>query len=96
MNTKPGNKCKLEDLIDIKHFQNLLDKLNIIYPFPSAILDNDGNILTATAWQDICTKFHRKNKECEQACIQSDKYIFDHLEEANPAVRYQCPHGLSG
>ena len=95
MNTKPGNKYKLEDLIDIKHFQNLLDKLNVICPFPSAILDNDGNILTATAWQDICTKFHRKNKESEQACIQSDKYIFDHLEEANPAVRYKCAHGLS-
>ena len=85
---------KLEDLIDIPLIQNLLDKLNLIYSFPSAIVDNDGKILTAVAWQDICTKFHRTNPQCEKECIKSDKYISEHLHEANPAVSYQCPHGL--
>ncbi|MBN2418079.1 MAG: PAS domain S-box protein [Deltaproteobacteria bacterium] len=94
MNTGPGNKYKLEDLIDIKHFQDLQDRLYKIYPFASAVIDNDGNILTATAWQDICTNFHRKNRECEKACIQSDKYILEHLDEANPSITYHCPHGL--
>lgn len=87
-------KYKLQDLIDIEHFQNLQDRLNKIYSFPSSIIDNEGNILTATAWQDICTNFHRKNKESEQLCIKSDQYIKDHLLEANPAVSYRCPHGL--
>ena len=94
MNTKPGNKYRLEDLIDISLFQDLQDRLNEIYSFPSSIIDNDGNILTATGWQDICTKFHRQNSECEKACIQSDKYIKEHLDQANPAVTYKCPHGL--
>ncbi len=85
---------KLEELIDIKHFQSLLDRLNEIYFFPSAIVDNEGNILTTTAWQDICTKFHRKNKISELECIKSDQYILCHLAEANPAVIYRCPHGL--
>ena len=85
---------RLQDLIDIEHFQNLQDRLNQIYCFPSAIIDNDGNILTATAWQDICTKFHRQNEECRKKCIQSDQYILSHLHEANPAVTYRCPHGL--
>ncbi len=66
---------KLQDLIDIDHFQNLQDRLNKIYAFPSSIIDNDGNILTATAWQEVCTKFHRKNKESERLCIQNDLYI---------------------
>jgi len=87
-------KYKLQDLIDIDHFQNLQDRLNKIYSFPSSIIDNQGNILTATAWQDVCTQFHRKNKECERACIKSDQHILDHLHEANPAVTYRCPHGL--
>ena len=87
-------KYKLQDLIDIELFQNLQDRLNEIYSFPSAIIDNDGNILTATAWQDICTQFHRKNKESEQYCIKSDQYILSHLHEAKPAVSYHCPHGL--
>ncbi len=87
-------KFRLQDLIGIDHFQNLQDRLNKIYSFPSSIIDNEGNILTATAWQDICQKFHRKNKECERECIKSDQYILDHLHEASPAVSYRCPHGL--
>jgi PAS domain S-box-containing protein len=87
-------KYKLQDLIDMEHFQNLQDRLNEIYSFPSAIVDNEGIVLTATAWQDICAQFHRKNKDCMQDCIQSDKYIQHHLHEANPAVSYRCPRGL--
>jgi len=85
---------KLEDLIDLEQFQYLQDRLNAIYSFPSAIIDNDGNILTATAWQPVCTQFHRKNKECEQDCLVSDQYIQSRLHEANPAVSYRCPRGL--
>ncbi len=85
---------KLQDLIDIDHFQNLQDRLNKIYSFPSSIIDNDGNILTATAWQEICMQFHRKNRETEKLCIKSDQYIRDHIHEAKPALSYRCPHGL--
>ncbi len=85
---------RLEDLIDLKVFQTLQDKLNEIYIFPSAIIGNDGRILTATAWQDICTRFHRTNPCSEVECIKSDRYILDHLHEANPAVCYSCPHGM--
>jgi PAS domain S-box-containing protein len=87
-------KYKLQDLIDINQFQKLQDSLNKIYSFPSSIIDNDGNILTATAWQDVCTHFHRKNRASEQACIKSDRYILNHIHKANPAVTYRCPHGL--
>lgn len=94
MLTKNVMDYTLEDLIDIPLLQNLQDKLNVVYSFPSAIVDNDGKVLTAVAWQDICTKFHRTNPQCEKECIKSDQYIFEHLHEANPAVSYQCPHGL--
>jgi len=85
---------RLQDLIDVEQFQSLQDRLNEIYSFPSAIIDNDGNILTATAWQDICTKFHRQHPDSEKECIKSDQYILSHLADANPAVSYRCPHGL--
>jgi two-component system, cell cycle sensor histidine kinase and response regulator CckA len=89
-----GMKYRLQDLIDIAQFQALQDRLNEIYSFPSSIIDNEGTILTATAWQDLCTKYHRQNKEGEKECIRSDQYIVSHLAEANPAVSYRCPHGL--
>ena len=87
-------KYRLQDLINMEQFQNLQDRLNEIYSFPSAIVDNDGNILTATAWQDICTQFHSKHEDCERECRLSDQYILSHIHEANPAVSYRCPHGL--
>lgn len=85
---------KLEELIDVNLLQSLQEKLNVIYSFPSAIIDNEGKVLTAVAWQDICTKFHRVNPESEKECIKSDQFILEHLSEANPAVSYKCPHGL--
>jgi two-component system, cell cycle sensor histidine kinase and response regulator CckA len=87
-------KYRLQDLIDIQQFQSLQDQLNRIYSFPCAITDEEGNILASTALQDICTKFHRQNKECEKICIESDQFIRTHLAEANPSVDYRCPHGL--
>ncbi|HSM92375.1 MAG TPA: PocR ligand-binding domain-containing protein [Anaeromyxobacteraceae bacterium] len=85
---------RIQDLIDIPLFQVLQDRLNEIYSFPSAIIDNDGNVLTATAWQDVCVKFHRRHPACAEACRESDRYILSHLAEAKPAVTYRCPHGL--
>jgi len=85
---------RLEDLVDLQAFQTLQETLNEIYAFPSAIIDNEGKILTAVGWQDVCTKFHRVNKQSELECIKSDKYISDHLHEANPVVSYKCPHGM--
>jgi PAS domain S-box-containing protein len=85
---------RLEDVLDLSLLQTLQDRLNQISPFPSAVIDNDGRILTATAWQEVCTQFHRVHPECRQDCIASDQYIRNHIHEANPAVTYRCPHGL--
>ncbi len=86
---------KLQDLIDINLFQELLDHLNQAFNFATAIIDNDSNVIIASGWQDICTKFHRVNIISELECKKSDQYIVDHIHEANPAVSYTCPHGMT-
>ena len=86
---------KLHDLIDLSLFQSLQENLNRIHPFPSAILDIEGNILTATAWQDICTQFHRANPDSARECFKSDQHILNHIDEANPAYSYTCSLGLN-
>ncbi|MEI6448797.1 MAG: PocR ligand-binding domain-containing protein [Actinomycetes bacterium] len=86
--------CRLEDLLDIPRLQELFDSLNDAYPFPSAIVDNEGHILTATAWQDVCTRFHRVDEVSELECLESDRYILTHIDEADPSVVYRCPHGM--
>ena len=85
---------KLEDLLDLPLLQNLQEKLDVIYSFPSAIIDTSGKILTAVSWQEICTKFHRTNPQCNAECVKSDQYILEHIHEANPSITYKCPHGF--
>ena len=85
---------RLEDLLDIPLIQGLQEKLNLLYSFPSAIIDNDGKILTAVAWQDICTKFHRTHPECEKKCIKRNQFLLKHIRENNPVASFQCPYGM--
>jgi len=84
----------LRDLLDIPKLQALLDTLDEIHSMPSAIIDAGGNILTATAWQDICLNFHRRNPETEEICKKSDSYIVNELDKNPPHVIYNCPFGL--
>ena len=84
----------LKDLVDIQLFQQLQDRLNELYSFPSAIIDHEGNILTATAWQDVCTKFHRCHPELAKECIKSDKYLIEGITDGNSLSFYKCPQGL--
>ncbi len=85
---------KLQDLIDINQFQLLLERLNKIYPCTSAIIDSEGKILASVGGQGLCSLFHRTNKEAEKVCFKSDQYLSSCLSKANPAIIYQCPHGL--
>ena len=89
----PG-RYRLEDLLDTPRLQELFDSLNEAFPFPSAVLDSEGKVLTATAWQDVCTKFHRIDAVSALECRESDRYILTHIEEADPSVVYRCPHGM--
>ncbi len=85
---------KLPDLVDIGHFQSLLESLNQVHPFPFAIIDTEGHRLAATAWPDFCSRFQAPFPEGEGDCLPSGQYVQRHLPEANPAVSCRCPHGL--
>jgi PAS domain S-box-containing protein len=87
-------ELKLDQILDVQLLQSLQEKLNAINTFPSALIDNEGRILTATAWQEVCTRFHRANPDSEKQCITSDQYILSHINGDSPAVTYRCPHGL--
>jgi len=85
---------KLADLLDIPKLQALFDSLDKLHQLPSAVIDMEGNILTATAWQDICTKFHRVNPQSEKECIKSDTHFVKELSKGKTQVMYKCPQGL--
>lgn len=84
----------LRDLLDLPRVQALLRSLNRTCPFPSAIVDNESNILAASGWQDVCTRFHRAHPVTERDCQESDRCILSCLDKAKPSVTYRCPRGL--
>jgi serine phosphatase RsbU (regulator of sigma subunit) len=84
----------LSDLLDLEELQHLLDKCHEAFICPSAVVDNEARVLTASGWRDICTQFHRCHPESLKDCQHSDLYIFDHLHEGADCITYPCPRGL--
>src|SRR5665647_819004 len=85
---------QLHELLDIPKLRNLLDSFDEIHSMPSAIIDTEGKVLTDTAWQDSCTKFHRVHPETEKKCIQSDRNSEAGLCSQSRCIIYRCPMGL--
>jgi two-component system, cell cycle sensor histidine kinase and response regulator CckA len=84
----------LKELLDIPRLRELFDSLEEIHNMPSAIVDSEGTILTATAWQEICTKFHRVNPNTEKKCRESDRHRVTGLAAEKAHIIYRCPMGL--
>ncbi len=82
-----------KDIIDTARLQKMMDKFYKITRIPIGIIDIEGEILVATGWQDICTKFHRINPITKKRCLESDNYFHDHFFEGK-YVQYKCKNGL--
>ena len=87
-------KHQLKDLLDLPELQALLDRLDDSFGCPTAIVDNQGTVLTASGWQELCTDFHRVHPLGGRACRQSDLHIFERLERGDESVVYPCPRGM--
>ena len=86
---------RLQDLIDVRLFQTMLDRLNEIYSFPDSLLDLDGKILTTSNRQNICTKFHCVHPQSEYACRYSNPYVTNPNHVNGPSVINPCQHGIN-
>ncbi len=62
----------LADIIDVQGIQSLMDNFYKLSPIPMAIIDLKGKVLVGVGWQDICTRFHRVNRETQRHCMESD------------------------
>lgn len=83
----------LQNILDVPSLQAMMDNLYEVTKMGIAIIDLKGNVLVATGWQDICTKFHRLNPETCHNCIESDLYL---TEEVTPGeIRlYKCKNNM--
>ncbi|SNS18351.1 PAS domain S-box-containing protein [Anaerovirgula multivorans] len=85
---------KFTDLVDISKIQELTNLFYKATGILTATLDLEGNILTASGWREICTKFHRANLKSRSRCIESDTHISKMLVDNKNYRIYKCQNGL--
>ena len=87
-------KYNFKELVDVPKLQELTDELYTATGIPSAVITIDGEVLTGSGWQRICTDFHRLHPLIEKECVDSDTKIRKRLDEGETFVIYECPRGL--
>ncbi len=85
----------ITDLIDLERLHGIFEKFTHASGFTIGFLDHPGlNILVATGWRDICTKFHRSCPASQAICAKSNQHLLDALNEPGQLVIEACDNGL--
>ena len=82
------------ELVNICELHVLCESFTAITGAVTAILDIEGNILIATGWQDICTRFHRVHITTKSRCRESDTTLAGQLKKGEGYNVYKCKNGL--
>jgi len=85
---------RFSELVSIEELRGLCESFTAITGSPTAILDLEGNILIATGWQDLCTRFHRINHFTASRCRESDTILAGKLGKGESYNVYKCKNGL--
>ena len=88
-------KYSIKDLIDIESLHKTLEKFSLATGFTTGFLEYPSQeILIATGWRDICTKFHRAFPESAKHCKDSNIYLTKQLKELQELNIKPCKNGL--
>ena len=88
-------KYSIRDLVDLERLRNILEMFTNATGFTIGFVDHPGlNVLIATGWRDICTKYHRLCPISAQNCLKSNKHLFDQLTKPGKIVIEECDNGL--
>lgn len=81
------------DFVDFPAIQELMNYFYKITKIGVAVIDLKGNLLVATGWQDICSKFHRVHPEALRNCVESDLFLSANVEKGK-YVLYKCRNNM--
>ncbi len=86
--------CTFAEIVDLEELQSFCDQFTKLTGFGTAILDMEGNVLVATGWREICTRFHRVAPDTVLRCRESDTILAGRLQEGEDFCMYRCGNGL--
>jgi len=79
--------------LDLPAARTLLECFSDITGMPASITDLSGNVLVATGWQDVCTRFHRLHPITSGFCVENDARLSRGLGRGE-FREHMCPNGL--
>jgi two-component system, cell cycle sensor histidine kinase and response regulator CckA len=84
----------LISMIDVPRLQRILDRFVRISGVSPAIMDADGNLILASGWVEICTRFHRNCPAAEARCKASNADITAEICRTRKSAGRCCANGL--
>ncbi len=84
---------ELSDIIDIEAIKAIMEDFYNLTGILGALLDVSGNVLVSVGWQDICTKFHRRNPVTLANCRESDTILSSGIQTGT-FTAYRCKNNL--
>ena len=88
-------KYGISDLVDLDGLQRIFESFTEATGFTIGFLDHPAmNVLIATGWRDICTKFHRGCPLSADICTKSNRHLLDQLDQPGKLIIELCDNGL--
>jgi PAS domain S-box-containing protein len=85
----------IRDLVDIEYLHRILEQFSVATGFTVGLVaEPDQELLIATGWRDICTKFHRACPKSEKCCKRSNRILTRQLRELKEINIEPCEMGL--
>ena len=89
-------KYSFKDLADIERLREIFEKFSLATGYSIGLVSYpEQEILIATGWRDICTKFHRVNPESVKCCMKSNLSMTSKLKKAGDLNIEECGNGLA-
>ena len=86
-------EIRLAEILEIPTLQSILDDFTSLEKVAIGIIDLQGQVLVASGWQDICTKFHRVHPETCRRCRDSDRHLSVGATPGKIKL-YRCQNGM--
>jgi len=88
-------KYSIKDLVDIDHLRMVFEKFSQLTGYTTGFLAYPSmEILIATGWRDVCTKFHRACPASSCHCKGSNVELFKNLRESRQLSIQRCENGM--
>ena len=88
-------KYGINELVDIEELRRIFARFTEATGFTTGFLEHPSlNILIATGWQDICTRFHRGCPASNAICLKSNRQLLGSLDQPGKMKVERCGHGL--